>query len=153
MSKTPNDAAQDAAELQQLLGQPTLITIAGENLELKPITFGQLPAVLELVGPLLADLNRDGVDMVDLIMRHADRLLPLAALLTGRQREWIDALPLDEAAELIGTLIEINADFFARRVLPRLNARMDRLGGMSRSSETAAPSSTTAASGPASSVN
>jgi hypothetical protein len=77
MSKTPNDAAQDAAELQQLLGQPTLITIAGENLELKPITFGQLPAVLELVGPLLADLNRDGVDMVDLIMRHADRLLPL----------------------------------------------------------------------------
>ena len=33
----------------------------------------------------------------------------------------------DEAVNLIGTLIEVNADFFTQRVLPALNRQMQTL--------------------------
>ncbi|MGB1560805.1 MAG: DUF6631 family protein [Sinimarinibacterium flocculans] len=152
-AQTHNGTARDAAEIGELLGHHTAVTLAGKLLNLRPMTFGQLPKVLQLISPLLADLDRENVDVTQLVLNHADRLVPLAALLTGETQEWVDSLPLDDAADLVATLIEVNADFFARRVLPRLSARMDRLAGMSKSSAPAATTDQTPASGPVSSVN
>ena len=75
---------------------------------------------------MLQDLAAD-TPPAELLVRHGERLVPMVAQLTGQSREWVEALPLDEAVELLGTLIEVNADFFTQRLRPVIQKRMTAL--------------------------
>ena len=49
-------------------------------------------------------------------------LLSAIATAVGKPREWVDDLDADDAVLLASTVIEVNADFFTRQVMPRLSA-------------------------------
>lgn len=108
------------SELDTLLNVPTEIEVGGETLELAPMRFGQLAQAMKIVGSLAGKLAAGSVDLFELLAEESDRLMNLAALLTGKPREWVEQLPADEAVTLLAGLYQVNADFFARRVGPAL---------------------------------
>jgi hypothetical protein len=115
--------------LQELQAAPAVVKVGGRELELRPIRFGQLHQVISMLGPVLADWGDEALPDAVLLQRHAERLVPLAALLTGQDRKWIEDLPLDEAGKLIAALVEANADFFVNRLAPALESAVSRISG------------------------
>lgn len=117
------------------------IAVGGLSLTLQPFTFGQLPKATKLLKPVvstLSDVGMFGVDagapgesrfllapdwplkIVDAMAEGGDALLEFLAFAAGQPRSWFDTLPADDGIALAQAVFEINADFFSRRVLPKL---------------------------------
>lgn len=96
----------------------------------RPITVGQLPRFLKAIKPIIDSLAKEGtslsdlqegeleVDMLALYVEHGERLNDAIAISTGLPPKVVEALGLDEGILLAKAVWEVNADFFARRVLP-----------------------------------
>ena len=52
---------------------------------------------------------------------RGDDLLSAIAIAVGKPRAWVDELAADEAILLAAKVIEVNADFFTRTVIPKLD--------------------------------
>jgi transcriptional regulator with PAS, ATPase and Fis domain len=55
------------------------------------------------------------------LRERGDDLLSAIAIAVGKPRAWVDELAADEAILLAAKVIEVNADFFTRTVMPRLD--------------------------------
>lgn len=140
---------EDVRALDQLLGAAVSVTVAEQTLEIRPFTFGQLPRVLEIVGPFLAGLIQQGqLDLSGIIERDSERALRLCALATGKPRAWFDAVPADEGLRLLAAIAEANADFFSSRLAPaaadlwpRMKSRFQGLTSAPNPSPPAGPAS------------
>lgn len=117
----------EKSDLEILTNAPTDITLGGKRLSLTPLRFGELGPALKLVKPVLGLLRDGTVDLFELMIVEGDRLLDLAALLSRQPVAWVRQLPADDAVRLVGALYEVNADFFARRVLPAVAAQLQAI--------------------------
>lgn len=109
-------------ELDTLVPAGAKLDIAGEMLHILPLKVGQLPSFLRAIAPAMQQLSAPGIDWLALFGERGDDLLTGIAIAIGKPREWVDALAADEAILLATKVIEVNADFFTRTVLPRLDA-------------------------------
>lgn len=109
------------SDLETLIPQGVDLTIGGETLSIKPLKVGQMPAFLRAVSPAMAHLARGEIDWLLLFGHHGDDLLTAIGVAVGKPRAWVDELAADEAILLAAKVIEVNADFFTRTVLPRLD--------------------------------
>ncbi|MDZ7655615.1 MAG: hypothetical protein U0997_06690 [Sulfurimicrobium sp.] len=116
----------EKTELETLIPQPVEIEINGETLEIKPLTIGQLTRVMKALKPALADIQGE-INLTMLAVDHGDTLLSAVAAATGMDAAWLDKLPTDDFIRLAGNLLEVNADFFTRRVLPEITAAVERI--------------------------
>jgi hypothetical protein len=108
-------------DLEKLIPQTLEITLAGETVAVKPLKIGQMPAFLRAITPVMQQITGERIDWLALFGERGDDLLTAVAIATAKPREWIDALDADEAILLAAKVIEVNADFFTRTVMPRLN--------------------------------
>ena len=117
--------------------------------EISPIKVRDLPRFLKAIEPIAAELATG--DIASALMRHADAVIEAAAIGAGVDRAWLEEQTPDVLAELAARVLEVNADFFVRRVLPTVTAAADRLaqsvqaasGGMNGSPPLSAPASPT----------
>lgn len=107
-------------DLNTLIPQGIELVIDGEPLAVKPLKVGQLPAFLRAISPVMQQLTASEIDWLGLFGRHGEDLLTAVAIAVGKPRVWVDELAADEAILLAAKVIEVNADFFTRTVLPRL---------------------------------
>lgn len=123
----------DIEKLERLVGAPItrVIDIDGENHEvlLKRIKIGRIPKIALAAGPLMSLLSKDGLklDIPSLLTFHSTDALNLLAALLNKDREFVDELDFDDAATLLADVIELNIDFFVRRVLPVCSGALQRL--------------------------
>lgn len=139
-----SDLDEVARELDALVGEKPLkqpLVLRGETLNIKPINTGRLPAFLRAIRPLVDLFNLDALAlsgdltdpahaqqaallMLDQVMpaflAEPDAVVQAVAVATGKPQAWLDELELDELLILAGACIEVNADFFARRLMPAL---------------------------------
>lgn len=108
-------------DLDTLIPQGIDLVIDGEPLAVKPLKVGQLPAFLRAISPAMQQLAAPAIDWLGLFGRHGDDLLTAVAIAVAKPRAWVDELAADEAILLAAKVIEVNADFFTRTVLPRLD--------------------------------
>ena len=131
------------SDLDKLVPQAVEISLAGEVVAIKPLKIGQMPAFLRAITPVMQQLGSNGIDWLALFGEHGDDLLTAVSIAIGKPRAWVDALDADEAILVAAKVIEVNADFFTRTVMPRLNEQM---GGLFEQASTATagltPSST-----------
>lgn len=116
--------------LETLIPQPDEINVGGESMEILPLTIGQLTRVMKALKPALADVQGE-INLTLLAADHGDTLLATVAAATGKDLAWLDALQSDEFIRLAGKLLEVNADFFTRRVLPEITAAAEKIGKVS----------------------
>ena len=111
-----------ATDLTAVIPAPKLFTIAGEDLAIRQIKVGALPAALLAVQPILSTLmqREKPLDLPRMFMRSTDDCLNLLSVMSGKPRTWVDDLEIDDAIQLFTPLLEANLDFFVQRVLPQL---------------------------------
>ena len=115
------------SDLDKLVPQAVEISLAGEIVAIKPLKIGQMPAFLRAITPVMQQLGSNGIDWLALFGEHGDDLLTAVSIAIGKPRAWVDALDADEAILVAAKVIEVNADFFTRTVMPRLNEQMSGL--------------------------
>ena len=108
------------SDLDTLVPQACEVTLAGETVSVKPLKVGQMPAFLRAITPVMQQISGDGIDWLALFGERGDDLLTAVSIAVGKPREWVDDLAADEAIVLAAKVIEVNADFFTRTVMPRL---------------------------------
>lgn len=113
-------------ELETLIPQPVEIEIGGEKLAIMPLTIGQLTRVMKALKPALADIQGE-INLTLLAADHGETLLSAVSAATGKDVDWLDTLQTDDFTRLAGKLIEVNADFFTRRLLPEITAATSRI--------------------------
>ena len=135
------------SDLETLIPQAVELVIDGEPLAIKPLKVGQMPAFLRAITPVMQQIGGDGIDWLTLIGERGDELLTAVSIAIGKPRAWVDELAADEAILLAAKVIEVNADFFTRTVMPRLNGEM---GGLIAQTSAVAATAATAGSTPSS---
>ncbi|MEA9550540.1 hypothetical protein [Xanthomonas campestris] len=115
-----------------ILTPPTrTITYRGEQLELAPLTLAQIGPFIKATRPIIgrvivaASLVSAGGTvevaalMMDVLERDADAFAKGGAIVAGKPEAWIADASLADAAALVEAVVELNEDFFGRR-LPNL---------------------------------
>lgn len=122
-------------ELKVLFPEREIKTSLGA-VEVAPFKFGQLPKVLAIASKYFEVFATGEVDIITTILQSGedalDDLAQLAFFCTGKEREWLDQLPGDEALDLFFKVFEVNADFFVRGVrqgADKITARIQSLDG------------------------
>lgn len=131
------------SDLETLIPQPLELTVGGESLAIKPLKVGQMPAFLRAISPVMQHLTRAEIDWLLLFGEHGEDLLMAIGIAVGKPRPWVDELAADEAILLAAKVIEVNADFFTRTVLPRLDglfAQAKQLAPMPQTESGSTPS-------------
>ncbi len=132
------------SDLDTLIPQTIELVIDGEPLAIKPLKVGQMPGFLRAISPVMQQLTRSEIDWLALFGERGDDLLSAIAIAVGKSRAWVDELAADEAILLAAKVIEVNADFFTRTVIPKLNGLFDPVKSSPRATAAAGstPSST-----------
>ena len=108
-------------DLEKLIPQETLVQVAGETIAIAPLKVGQLPAFLRVISPVMAQLSAPQIDWLALFGERGDDLLNAIGIAVKKPREWVDDLAADDALLLAAKVMEVNADFFTRTVIPKLD--------------------------------
>ena len=109
------------SDLETLIPQAVELVIDGEPLVIRPLKVGQMPAFLRAITPVMQQIGGDGIDWLALFGERGDDLLTAVSIAVGKPRAWVDDLAADEAILLAAKVIEVNADFFTRTVMPKLD--------------------------------
>lgn len=116
------------SDLETLIPQAVELVIDGEPLAIKPLKVGQMPAFLRAITPVMQQIGGDGIDWLALFGERGDDLLTAVSIAVGKPRAWVDALDADQAILLAAKVLEVNADFFTRTVMPRLDGLIAQTG-------------------------
>lgn len=122
-----------------------ILTIADRDITVTPVKVRDLPAFLAAVEPVAADLMAG--DIPGALVRNAENLIVATVIGAGVERAWMDAQGADALVELAAAVIEVNADFFARRLAPlieRVAESMMAIGITTGSPGLSAPGTATA---------
>lgn len=85
---------------------------------IRPVKVRHLPAFLAACEPLAARLMAG--DIAGAFVQHADNLIDATALGADVDRVWLDDQDATALMELAFKVVEVNADFFARTLLPKI---------------------------------
>jgi hypothetical protein len=112
-----------------------------------PIKVRDLPRFLRAIEPIAAELQAG--DIAGALMRNIDAVIEATVIGACVERAWLEEQTPDVLATLAARVLEVNADFFVRRVLPVVTAAAERLaqtgsGGTSGSPPSSMPGSPTA---------
>lgn len=116
------------SDLDVLVPQARVLELAGQRLTISPLVVGELPAMLKAARPFAEQLTGEP-NWLSLLCDHGDALLTALALTSRQPRDWVDALALDDAITLAAAVFEVNADFFMRRVAPKVGDLAQSLNG------------------------
>ena len=125
------------SDLETLIPQAVELVIDGEPLAIKPLKVGQMPAFLRAITPVMQQIGGDGIDWLALFGERGDDLLTAVSIAVGKPRAWVDALDADQAILLAAKVIEVNADFFTRTVMPRLDGLIVQTSAVAATAATA----------------
>lgn len=112
------------SDLDTLVPQPVELLINGEALRIQPLKVGQLPGFLRAITPVMQQISSADIDWLSLFAEQGEDLLAAIGIAVGKPRAWVDDLAADEAILLAAKVIEVNADFFTRTVMPRLDVAL-----------------------------
>lgn len=125
------------SELETIINAPQQIALSdGRVLDVTPVRVKDLPAFMAAIEPVLS-LAVDGSDVLALMVRDSESVIAATAIGLRIPRTEIDEFGLDDLVVCAGKVLEVNADFFAQRVLPAINLTTKRinslLGGLMQS--------------------
>ncbi|AAU91185.1 conserved hypothetical protein [Methylococcus capsulatus str. Bath] len=130
------------SDLETLIPQSVELVIDGEPLAIKPLKVGQMPGFLRAITPVMQHLTGGEIDWLALFSERGDDLLSAIAIAVGKPRAWVDELAADEAILLAAKVLEVNADFFTRTVIPRIDGLFARVTAVQAKAAGSTPSNT-----------
>ena len=120
------------------------ITIADRTLDLQPVKVRDLPAFLAAVEPIARELA--GGDLMGALVRQADAVISATAIGAGVERAWLEEQTPEVLVDLAARVLEVNADFFVQRVMPRLTEAAEKIAAIASGGTSGSPGSSDRAS-------
>ena len=114
-------------DLETIFPQGQILDIGGQRIEIRPLVLGELPAMLRAIRPFASELSAEP-DWLALLAEHGEALLRALAIASHRSDDWVASLELDDAITLGAAVFEVNADFFVRRVAPKVGDLAQQIG-------------------------
>jgi hypothetical protein len=110
-------------DLEAVVPPQVEITAGGQTYTITPIKLGQLPRVIRAISPVLGSIDRTlppEAAVKKILLTHPEVVLRVLEAATPLHGDAVEALALDEAAALIGAVVQCNVDFFEKAVAPAL---------------------------------
>lgn len=98
------------------------------SIDIAPVKVKDLPAFLAAVEPIARELASG--DILSALAKRADHLITATAIGAGVERAWLEAQTPDVLVDLAARVLEVNADFFVSRVLPRITAAAEKFAAI-----------------------
>ena len=121
------------SDLAELSPKVLSVTVAGRAFALTPVRMGQIAAFSEAVMPI-APMVLSG-QILEAATQHYAALRAALVIATKADPVWLDDLMPDDFLQLVAAVVEVNGDFFARRLTPiilvmqaRMQMAIDKLG-------------------------
>jgi DNA replicative helicase MCM subunit Mcm2 (Cdc46/Mcm family) len=105
------------------------LTIDGRSITIAPIKIRQLPAFVRAVEPVAKALAHG--DVLAAMAQHAEALIEAVCIGAGVERAWLEEREVDVLVELAAEVIEVNADFFVQRILPKIETASGAISSLS----------------------
>lgn len=143
---TDSDARNDQPaqdSLAALINEPAILTLAdGSVFPVTPIRVKELPAFLRALHPVINILT-DSSDLPGLFISHSEEIIAATAIGLRLSRAQVDEFGVDDLLAAATLVVEVNMDFFVKRVQPAfqraLSSAAGRLTGSTMSSDLLAP--------------
>lgn len=102
------------------------IEVAGEQIIVRPYKFAQLPQASAIVAKYM-NMFQAGQqpDLVALLTEGGEDIFKLMCLATNKDRKWLDTLEAEDGINLLAVVVEVNYDFFTRKLSPLLVNKLD----------------------------
>lgn len=107
------------ANLETYVPTAKTATAGGKAIAILPLRVRQLPAFAAAIAPAAGMLSER--NLLAAVARHGPSLIEAVSIATGEPVDWLGDLLPDEFVALVADVIEVNADFFVRRVNPALH--------------------------------
>lgn len=110
--------------------QPKVIEVEvrGETVSVKPLTVDKIPLFARAIRPCVPALQGvGGQDWLRLLAEHGESMIDSVGIATGIEREGFNGLPPDEFVVLASAVMEVNMDFFVRRLAPAVSAAAEKM--------------------------
>lgn len=122
------DAGSAVAGLEALAPGETTVVIAEKSVTIRPMRLRQVAPVTRALARIPTDAW-DAVMAVDVLTLgpHVDHLADALAAAIDEPMDWVLELEPDDFVDLATRVVEVNADFFVRRLAPRLTTVTARL--------------------------
>lgn len=102
------------------------IDVAGETITVRPYKFAQLPQASAIVAKYMNKFQAgEQPDLVALLTEGGEDIFKLMCLAINKDRKWLDTLEAEDGINLLSVVIEVNYDFFTRKLTPLLTSRME----------------------------
>ena len=132
------DLTADLAALAAAVGDVASVQVdlGGDRpVEIRPLKVRQLPAFARALQPALpvlaplfaADDDVAAMDVVALLGSLGDDLIDAVAIGAALDRDAIEELEIDKFLELAMAVLQVNLDFFIRRLLPTVGRQVQKL--------------------------
>lgn len=129
-----------ADQLEKLIPQAAVVLVGGVEIEIKPLTIGLIPKITRLVKGIPLSLDSEvigsGEYWLGLIGEHGDSIIEVVAVASGQSKDAVSGLPIDDFVALAVKVVEVNADFFTRKVMPAASQALAGLTSLNSSSAT-----------------
>lgn len=117
-------------ELDIIVNAPEPLTLStGRVIEVTPVKVREFPAFTAALEPVIG-LLASGADVSALLLVHSESVIAATAIGLRIPRAEVDDFDLDDLVLAAAKVMEVNADFFARRVLPALNWTTTQMSGL-----------------------
>lgn len=106
------------------------LVLQDTDVHIKPFKFGEMAKVFKLLAPLGEAMSSSHaalgpMGLVTALFGHeGDEIFHLCALVAKQPLDWVHNLDMDEAVDLMTAIVEVNHDFFIRKVVPMLVSKL-----------------------------
>ena len=111
----------------ELVAPVEAVEVNGEQIVIKPFTFGQLPAVAKRISAITATIQLDEIRIEELFAEGGEDVLHIIAMACGKPRVWLDTVDMGKGIELLSAVVTLNKEQFVKKLLPALTKMMTGL--------------------------
>ena len=110
----------------------------GVDIVITPVKVKNLPAFLAAIEPVVRQLGASSAgatgakdDLLLAMATHAPNVIKATAVGAGVEEKWLGEQTTEVLVDLATAVLEVNMDFFAQALLPRVTAAIGPLGRLS----------------------
>lgn len=119
-----------STDLKTIVNAPQPLVLSdGRTLDITPIRVKELPAFIAALEPIFGMVSA-GASVTTLLAQNSEAVIAATAVGLRLPRAEVDEFGLDDLVTGAAKVMEVNADFFARRVLPALNQTTSQMSSL-----------------------
>lgn len=94
------------------------VTVAERSFTIEPVRVKNLPQFLAALEPVAREVAAG--DVLSAVAKHTSGMIEATAIGSGADRAWLGEQDAEVLVTLAAAVVQVNADFFVQRVMPRL---------------------------------